>query len=169
MAYYTKNETICQAILDAVVAEYTAQAVEIPQRQFRGYAGMPLDCELLSVYYSRMYSVATNVGPDAEAYVPERPSMNWGGTEIDIVLLRCTPQPTVVRDTVRPLSTTVIEDFASLMESDPHIIRRGVLNAWEAGSLGLGANVAMGDTAPIGDESGMLVGIRGRVRVGLLL
>lgn len=165
MAYFDKNETIARAILDGVVAAFDATDFDLPARQVIGYAGMPIDCEMLAVLVNRMYSVNKPTGPDSEAVAAHR-CFYWAGSDIDILLVRCTPQPTAVRDQLRAVTPTVLEAFAKVAMADPHIIARGVVNTFTDGFLGDGANIAFGDTAVVGDESGMLIGIRARVRVG---
>lgn len=168
MAYYDKNETICQAVHDYVIAEYVANNISLPSRRMVGYAGMPLDCEMFTTYLVRMYQVNQQVGPDSEGQQAQRCTY-WAGSEIEIALLRCTPVAQVTATTTRLPTATAIAAFARLAMRDPHIIARGVRQAVSADALGLGANVTFGDTAPIGDESGGLVGLRLRLRVGHIL
>jgi len=168
MSYYDKSETLAQAMLDAIVAEYAATNVSVPDRQILGYAGMPFDCEMLSVMVVRMYAAGYEQGPDQEGIYPQRNSSTfWAGAEIDVVILRCTPQPKTSATSIIAVKPAVIEAFASLTMKDPHIIARGVMNAFTAGDLGLGGNLAFLDTAAIGDESGGFVGLRARHRLGL--
>lgn len=165
MAYYDKNETAAQVILDAVVAEFVLQGFSLPTRRVLGYAGMPLDCEQLTVYVARMYQVNQAAGPESEAIAAER-CVFWAGTEYDVVLTRCTPQPAPRASTLLPVPESVLETFAAQVMRDPHVIARGVLNAFRAGNLGLGGNIAFLDTANIADEAGLLISLRLRVRVG---
>lgn len=166
--YYDKAEEITQAILDGVIAEFAAQSITLPSRRLLGYAGMPLDCEMLAVYLNRMYQVNQASGPESEAQAVHR-CVYWAGSEVDVILLRCTPQPRVVGTQIAEVPKTAVETFSRLVMKDPFVMARGVKETWAIDALGLGANLTFLETAPIGDESGGLRGLRLRVRVGNLL
>lgn len=165
MAYYDKNEALAQAVLDYIVAEYAARSISLPTRRGLGYAGMTLDCEQLVVYAARMYAVNQQAGPEAEGQQVQRCTF-WAGTELDVILQRCAPQIAVSGNTARPIPVATVATFGRVMMRDPHIIQRGVLLGHKAGAYGVGANLTFLDTAPLADESGGLVGLRLRVRIG---
>jgi hypothetical protein len=167
--YFSKNEHICTVILAGVVAAYEATSYELPERKVLGYIGMPIDCEMLAVSMTRMYQVDQTQGPHAEAVAAQR-CVSWAGTDVDVLLARCTPQPTAssVAGELRAVPKSRLEAFSKMQMADPLIITRGVIDTWKAELLGLGANIAFVDYSNIQiDEGGLVVNVA-RLRVGNL-
>lgn len=167
--YYDKNEGLAQALLDAVVTQYAADGLALPSLQLIGYAGMPLDVDMVTVMLVRMFSVQQATGPEGEQIHAQREPL-WRGAEFDVVIIRCTPQPkALATGDIIPPSPTQVTAMARVLMRDPLVITRGIVTAYKGGGFGGVPNIALGDHAAIADESGGIIGYRLRVRIGTVL
>lgn len=164
---YTKAHRLAEALLDAIVDEFTKVDVGLPALRFVSNGSIPFDTELLAVALNRIYGTSAS-GPPDEASLGERPHTHWRSAQFEVVLMRCAPvfddnpldaQPAI---NMRQLAASALRTM-----TDPLIMTQGILNAYQGGLFGAGVNLAFEDWAALGPE-GALVGGRMMVRIGLL-
>lgn len=167
---YEKTWELAQAVMTAVVDEYTLAAaaepscdtIGLPELQYISNGDVPGDCELLAVALNRVYGVSLTQGHPNEE-VAAQMCTHWRAAAYEIVLLRCGP----IMDDSANVDFALVQESGRQVMRDSQIITRGVLRAYRADAFGVGPTLAFEDWASIVSEGG-LVGGRLVVRIGLV-
>lgn len=166
-AYYDRDFTLAQRVLDLIVAEYRACEIKPPDVRFIADGLIVYDCELLAVGINRVYPIAgESSGPAGEGVRPDQ-GWAWRGGQFEVVTLRRSPQvPEHEYDTVTGPPPSQVTDSAKAVHRDRAIAMYALQRAAIDETLGVGANVAIEGWSAVGEEGG-LVGGRFTFRIGL--
>lgn len=154
--------TVADDVLDALVAGYVAQGVDLPDRQLVT-PGLPAwDCDMLAVQVEREFSYSGNLAQEVIEPLTQGVAFAMRGAQLGITLVRCVPVPD---EEGNPPTAANEQASAELILTDSQRMLNVLVAAVRNGDIGGCNSVAFMEWVALGPEGGLGGGLL-RVRIG---
>lgn len=143
---------IARDVLDAVVAGYLADAVDLPARRFVSLGPPAWDCELVACWVERTFGHAGDVLAEDPDPIMAAVGHGLRAALLRIQIVRCYP---TLSDAGDPPTPAVMEAATATLLEDAQRVSNILVAASKAGAIGGCNSVAMLDWVSVGPDGAM--------------